>query len=122
MSSAVKEFSVVASHLPLTMAEIRVPSSLESAKEKLKQNNFPFEDLPNDPNSSLWTRIEEKYSLSLYEISALQNKVAGTTSISVMFHCSLISIPTTLMCAVSNPYPNWIFENLCHYIMFGRDN
>ena len=29
------------------------------------------------------------------------------------------NFPTISYC---NPYPNWIFQNLRHYIMFGRDN
>ena len=97
---------LVASQLPQTMAGIAVLSSLESAKEKLEQNGFPFAGLPNDRNDSLWTRIEETYGLSLAEVSFLKNASAGTTSKSVMFHCLLISIPTSSMCAVSNPYPN----------------
>ena len=76
------------------MAEIAVLPSLESAKGKLEQNGFPFAGLPNDRNDSLWTRIEEKYGLSLAEVSFLKNASAGTTSKSVMFHCSLISIPS----------------------------
>ena len=104
------------------MAEIAVLPSLESAKEKLEQNGFPFAGLPDDRNDSLWVDIRRECGLSLAEVSFLKNASAGTTSKSVMFHCSLISIPTSSMCAVSNPYPNRIFEILCHYIMFGRDN
>ena len=76
MSSAVKEFSVVASHLPLTMAEIKVLSSLESAKEKLKQNGFPFED-------PTWNDVRNDCGLLLPELIALKNEVAGTTPNSV---------------------------------------
>jgi hypothetical protein len=61
------------SHLCLTMANT---SSLATAKAKL--HDFPVEDLPNDPNNPLWTRIEEKYGLSLPEISALMKVSAGT--------------------------------------------
>ena len=88
------------------MAGIAVLPSLESAKEKLEQNGFPFAALPKDPNNSSWDRIEKLCGLSLPEVTFLQNASAGTTSKSVMFHCSLISIPTSSMCAVSNPYPN----------------
>ncbi len=54
-------------------------SSLATAKAKL--HDFPVEDLPNDPNNPLWTRIEEKYGLSLPEISALMKVSAGTVHV-----------------------------------------
>ena len=88
------------------MAEIAVLPSLESAKGKLEQNGFPFAALPNDRNSLLWVDIKRECGLSLAEVSFLQNASAGTTSKSVIFHYLLISIPTSSMCAVSNPYPN----------------
>ena len=88
------------------MAEIAVLPSLESAKGKLEQNGFPFAELPNDRNDSLWVDIRRECGLSLAEVSVLKNASAGTTSKSVMFHCLLISIPTFSICAVSNPYPN----------------
>ena len=97
---------LAASHLPLTMAEINVLPTLERAKGKLELNGFPFAELPNDRNDSLWTRIEEKYGLSLPEVSFLKNASSGTTSKSVMFHYLLIPIPPPSMCAVSNPYSN----------------
>ena len=69
------------------MAEITVLPSLESAKGKLEQNGFPFEDLPHDRSDPLWTRIEEKYGLSLPEVSALKNASAGTTAnLFMLFH------------------------------------
>ena len=67
---------LVASHLPLTMAEIKVLSSLESAKEKLKQNGFPFED-------PTWNDVRNDCGLLLPELIALKNEVAGTTPTSV---------------------------------------
>ena len=82
-SQGIFRIPLVASHLPLTMAEIRVPSSLKSAKEKLKQNNFPFEDLPNDRSDPLWVDIKEECGLTTPEVSALKNAIAGTTSKSV---------------------------------------
>ena len=97
---------LIASHLPQTMAENVVLPTLESAKGKLEQKCIPFAALPNDPDSSRWTRIEKECGLSLGEILLLQNASAGTTSKSVMFHCLLISIPNSSMCAVSNPYPD----------------
>ena len=62
------------------MAGIAVLPTLESAKEKLEQNGFPFAALPNDRSSLLWPRIEEKCGLSLGEVSFLQNALAGTES------------------------------------------
>ena len=63
----------------------------------------------------------------------------------ILFHYLLFPVPTTssipeketlrtikscyrksrhnpLTTSSHNPYPNWISENLCHNIMFGRDN
>ena len=94
---------LAASHLPLTMTEINVPPTLESAKGKLELKGFPFAALPKDPNNSSWDRIEKLCGLSLPELTLLQNASAGTTSKSVMFHCLLISIPASSICAVSNP-------------------
>ena len=59
-------------------------SALERAKKKLAEpeagNNsnvtpppFDLDDLPKDRNADLWNRIEERYSLELDELSALQN-------------------------------------------------
>ena len=77
------------------MAEIAVLPTLESAKGKLEQKSIPFAALPNDPDSSRWTRIEKECGLSPGEILLLQKATAGTTSKSVMVHCLLISIPTS---------------------------
>ena len=76
-------FPLAASHLPLSMAEIRVPSSLESAKEKLKQNGFPFEDLPKHVIDPAWEDVRTDCGLLLPELIALKNKFAGTTPKSV---------------------------------------
>ena len=105
-SQGIFRIPLVASQLPQTMAGSAVLPSLESAKEKLEQNGFPFAGLPNDRNSLLWGDIRRECGLSLAEVSFLQNASAGTTSKSVMFHYLLIPIPTPSMCAVSNPYPN----------------
>jgi len=59
-------------------------SALERAKKKLAEpeagNNsnvtlppFDLDGLPKDRNADLWNRIEERYSLKLDELSALQN-------------------------------------------------
>ena len=101
-SQGIFRIAPVASHLPQTMAGIAVLPSLESAKEKLEQNGFPFAGLPNDRNDSLWGDIRTECGLSLAEVSFLKNASAGATSKSVMFHCLLIPIPTSSMCAVSN--------------------
>ena len=82
-SQGIFRIPLVASHLPLTMAEIRVLSSLESAKEKLKQNGFPFEDLPKQVINPSWNDVRYDCGLLLPELIALQNEVAGTTPTSV---------------------------------------
>lgn len=71
----------VASHFPLTMSAVL--SSLENVKGKLEMMLFPFEDLPNDRNDPVWDKIEKKCDLTLPELSALKNEVAGTISKSV---------------------------------------
>jgi hypothetical protein len=53
-------------------------TSLTTARAKL--HDFPMEDLPNDPNSLLWTRIEEIYDLSLAEVSALMRASTGNSN------------------------------------------
>ena len=93
---------LAASHHPLTMAEVNVLPTLESAKGKLELKGFPFAALPKETNNTLWTEIRTTCDLSLPEVIFLQNASAGTTSNSVMFHCLLIPIPTSSMCAVSN--------------------
>ena len=55
------------------MAEIAVISSLESAKRKLKRNDFPFNDIPKDRPDLLWGDIITEYDLTLPEVSALKN-------------------------------------------------
>ena len=65
------------------MADIRVPSSLDCAREKLKQNSFPFEDLPTDRSDPAWNDIRKECGLLLPEFTALKNEVAGTTPKSV---------------------------------------
>lgn len=47
--------------------------SLETAKEALHKNNFPFDDLPNDRIDPLWDKIQTEFSLSLAQVSALKN-------------------------------------------------
>uniref|UniRef100_A0A0K6S6F5 Protein kinase domain-containing protein n=1 Tax=Chromera velia CCMP2878 TaxID=1169474 RepID=A0A0K6S6F5_9ALVE len=51
-------------------------TSLEQAKRKLGDGNppFPFDDLPTDRNDNLWSQIQEKYKLTLPELSALKNE------------------------------------------------
>ena len=65
------------------MAEITLSSALGSAKEKLEQKHFFFNDLPNDRSDPLWVDIKEEYGLTTPEVSALKNAIAGTTSKSV---------------------------------------
>ena len=67
----------VASHLTSTMAEI---TSLESAKRKLEENDFPFKNLPINPTGTFWFNIRDECRLTLPELFALMNATAGTTS------------------------------------------
>jgi hypothetical protein len=83
-------------------------SSLTTAKAKL--HDFPVEDLPNDPNNPLWTRIEEKYGLSLPEISALMKVSAGTVHVIPLSRIVRISSFAIKKFAFASSayYPNYI--------------
>ncbi len=49
-------------------------TSLREAKRKIQENNFAFEDLPDDTNNFIWHRLlEAPYNLSLPELSVLIN-------------------------------------------------
>ena len=50
-------------------------TSLREAKRKIQENNFPFDDLPDDRNDvSIWNRLlDMPYNLSVPELSALKN-------------------------------------------------
>ena len=54
-------------------------SALELAMQLLAGNAipFPFEDLPKRYDDPLWDKIEERYNLSLPQVSALKNEVYG---------------------------------------------
>ena len=65
------------------MAETAVLSSLKNAKGKLEMKHFPFEDLPKDRSDPLWIDIKKECDLTLPEVSALKNEIAGTTFKSV---------------------------------------
>ncbi len=52
-------------------------ASFISAANKLLNTRgkepFAIEDLPNDRNATIWSRIEEQYGLTIAEVSVLQN-------------------------------------------------
>ena len=50
-------------------------TSLGEAKRKIQENNFAFDDLPDDRNDvSIWNRLlDAPYNLSIPELSALKN-------------------------------------------------
>lgn len=55
--------------------ETTTMSSFDSAARKLAAapTPYPLDDLPQDNNDALWTRIEETYDLHLAELAALKN-------------------------------------------------
>lgn len=52
-------------------------AAFNSASQKLSDSDEPYAiaNLPTEPSSPLWRRIEEKYNLTLPELGALQNHV-----------------------------------------------
>ena len=50
-------------------------TSLGEAKRKIQENNFVFDDLPDDRNDfSIWNHLlDAPYNLSVPELSALKN-------------------------------------------------
>lgn len=51
------------------------PSALSAALEILATNQFSEDDLPRKISSPIWARIEKDFSLTLGQLSALQNLV-----------------------------------------------
>ena len=105
-----KKFRIplVTSHLLLTMADIRVPSSLESAKEKLKQNNFPFDCLPKQVIDPTWYDVRNDCGLLLPELIALKNEVEGTSP-KYVYSISLRTRPQVLP-------PNLLCFTICWFL------
>ena len=105
-----------------------------------------FMKLTSHNNASEWTKISpnilrgdvsrslntwpslatHKRLLSL--LSKNRKKVIVVTAYRLPYHlfCCVVFLRkfrlNLLTISYYNPYPNWIFENLCRYIMFGRNN
>ena len=67
---------------PPNLSLVIATSSLQSALDKLLQNDFSALDLPIDPTDSMWERLEKDFQLTLGQLSALRNYVK-TSSISI---------------------------------------
>jgi hypothetical protein len=49
-------------------------SSLKDAERKIQENDFSFDDLPDDRSDPIWNQLlAEPYKLKMKEMSALKN-------------------------------------------------
>ena len=78
---------------PPNLSLVIATSSLQSALDKLLQNDFSALDLPIDPTDSMWERLEKDFQLTLGQLSALRNYVK-TSSISITHSPTSSALPT----------------------------